>query len=145
ALFGKKDGNGWAVLKGILKNAVVVDASSLVVQGVSSGEYGLGLTVESGALKYIKAGSPIDIIYPAEGTSLMLDSSAEIRGAAQAKNAKVLLDWLQGKGGQELMARLDARPLRLDAVPAGLPVLSKLKPIQIDHAWAAAERETILQ
>lgn len=136
---------GWDVVRGIVRNAVVVDSSSLAIQGVSRGEYALALTVESAAWKYKKTGSPIGIIYPVEGTALMLDASAVIRGAAHPTSAHAFQDWLHGTRGQELLVRLGLRPVHPEVTaPAGLVPLEQIKQITLDEAWLAARRSSVI-
>jgi iron(III) transport system substrate-binding protein len=143
-LFGKEDGKGWEVVRGIVKNGVVVDSSNLVIQGVNSGEYALGLTDEFNAWKYIKTGGPVGAIYPTEGTSVMINCAALVKGSQHPRSARRFLDWLHGRGGQDLTAMLGARPIGVEFTPPGLPAMDTIKLIHIDRVWATAQRRAIL-
>jgi len=144
-IFGRDDGKGWDVVKGIVKNAKVLDSSTQVIKGTNDGEYSVSLTYEHGAWKYLKAGGPVGLVYPAEGTGTMIDSVAVIKGAKHPQNARTFMDWLLGKQGQAVTAQLGLRPARADvASPEGLPAIDKIKRVDVDQNWAVAKRNDIL-
>lgn len=145
-VFGKEaGGQGWQVIEGIVKNAKVLDSSSQVIKGVNDGEYALSLTYEHGAYKYMKAGGPVGLIYPAEGAAIMVDSMAVIKGAKHPTNARTFIDWLLSKSGQELSASMGLRPARGDiALPEGLKPIDQIKTLLVDQKWATEQRTAIL-
>lgn len=143
-VFGKDNGKGWSAMRSLVQNAKIVDSSSLVSKGVHDGEYALALSVENAARKYVKADENVGILYPEEGTANMVDSAAIVRGTRHRQNARRFMDWLYGKSGQALLARLGLRPVRSDVPVKGLPPIDSIHLLTIDQAWAVMQRQTIL-
>jgi iron(III) transport system substrate-binding protein len=144
-LFGKEDGKGWDVVKGVIANAKVLGSSSLPPKGVNDGEYAVALTHENAAWKFAQAGGPVAWVYPAEGTATIPDSLSLIKGAKHPNNAKQFMDWMMSTEGQALAAKMGLRPARTDAAaPQGLKPASEIKMIQLDMPWVAAKRNDIL-
>jgi len=145
-LFGRENGQGWAAVESVVKNAKVLGSSSLPPKGVAEGEYALALTHENAAWKYANAGSPVGWVYPVEGTATIPDSVAVVKGAKHPSNARLFLDFLFSKETQEMASKqLGLRASRSDVAPAeGLKPASELKLITLDVAWVAADRTKIL-
>lgn len=144
-IFGREDGGrGWEIIRAIASNARILDSSQLPLKGTNDGEYAIGLTYEQGAHKYLMAGGPVGIIYPAEGTASVPDTLAVIKGAKHPKNARLFMDWMLSKEGQAVATRLSLRPVRADVdPPEGLPGIRQIKVIEYDIAWAAQNRQKI--
>lgn len=146
--FGKDDGKGWEFIEKFYANldGKVLSSSSAVYKGVNDGEYAVGLTLEKEAIKYVEAGGPVKIVYPSEGTSAVPDGVALVKGAKNAENAKLFIDFVTGAECQDVMSRdIKRRPVRSDVeAPEGLPKMSEIKLIDYDFDWAAGEKETIL-
>lgn len=145
-LFGKEpNGQGWATVQGVVRNAKILGSSSLPPKGVNDGEYALALTHENAVLKYALAGGPVGMVYPVEGTATIPDSSAVIKGAKHPQNARKFMDWLFSKAGQEQAAKLGLRPARADVTPpTGLQPMGTIKMATLDMPWISAERTAIL-
>lgn len=144
-IFGQGDNKGWDVVKGIVKNAKVLDSSSLPIKGTNDGEYAIGITHENGAWKYMQNGGPVGIIYPTEGTATIPDSAAVIKGAKHPENARKFMDFLFSKSTQELAAKNGLRPVRSDvAPPQGLIPADQLKMIKLDMNWVVGKRDDIM-
>jgi iron(III) transport system substrate-binding protein len=144
-LFGKDNNQGWDMVKGVVKNAKILGSSSLPPKGVNDGEYALALTHEREPWKYAKAGGPVGMIYPVEGTATIPDSAAVIKGAKHPQNARAFMDWLFSKETQALAAKLGLRPARADVAPQeGFKPIAEVKMVQLDMPWVAAKRADIL-
>lgn len=145
-LFGREDGKGWTQVQNVVKNAKVLGSSSLPPKGANDGEYALALTHENAVWKYMKAGGPVDMVYPVEGTATIPDSVAVIKGAQHPQNARKFVDWLFTKETQTLAStKMGLRPARADvAPPDGLVALDKIKLVQLDMAWVSGKRQEIL-
>jgi iron(III) transport system substrate-binding protein len=146
--FGKDDGKGWDFIKKFVANldGKLVGSSTGVYKGVADGEYTLGLTLENEALKYQRAGSPVGVIYPKEGTSSVPDGIAIIKGAKNLDNAKAFVDFVLGKDCQSMMATQNGRrPSRNDVdPPSGSLALSKIPMVNYDFAWASSSKTDIM-
>jgi iron(III) transport system substrate-binding protein len=145
-IYGKDDA-GWKFVEDLLRQSKVLPKSSMTYQGVANGEYPIGLTFEQGAFEYLKGGAPIGLIYPSEGTAVTPDGSALIKNAPHPNAAKLFLEFTVSKEMQELMVdRFGRRSVRKDVgSPAGLPALDKIKAVNYDLDYAAANRAQILR
>jgi iron(III) transport system substrate-binding protein len=147
--FGKNDNKGWDFIRKFVANldGKILSSSGGVYKGVSDGEYSVGLTLEKEAIKYVKAGANVGMIYPVEGTSAVPDAVAVIKGCKNPENARKFVDFVLGKECQSVMSTaMSRRPARSDLpAPEGLPDLSKIKMVKYDFNWAATDKDNILK
>ena len=147
SVFGDNEA-GWKVIQRIMGNAKILPSSGKVPKGVADGEYAVGLTYENVAALYVKGGAPVRIVYPVEGTAVIPDANALIRGAPHPEAGKRFLDFLQGKPVQAMLAeKLSLRSCRTDvATPQGLPPLDSIKAAPgFTFGWAVQHRKDLIQ
>jgi len=147
SVFGDNDA-GWKVIARIMRNAKILQSSGKVPKGVSDGEYAVGITYENIAGLYVAGKAPVKIVYPVEGTAILPDANALIRGAPHPEAAKRFLDFLQSKPVQEMLARkLSLRSCRTDvAAPPGLSPIEDIKAAPgFDFRWAVAHRKDFIK
>lgn len=73
------------------------------------------MTLEENARKAIADGLDVAIVYPAEGTSVLPDGAAIVRGCAHEENARKFIDFLLSPDVQQLLgAELSRRSVRTD-------------------------------
>ncbi|GAK03866.1 LOW QUALITY PROTEIN: ferric iron ABC transporter, iron-binding protein [Geomicrobium sp. JCM 19037] len=115
------DGNdGWNYVEDFIEqlDGNTLSGSSMVYQGVSDGEFPIGVTLEEAAYRYIVGDAPVGISYPSEGTSAVPDGMAIIEGANNQANAEAFLDFLAGEEVQEMATReFNRRTVRDDVDP----------------------------
>ena len=135
----------------LLKFADILDGRQLessgsVLASVSDGTDFIGITLEETALKYIAAGSDIQMVYPKDGTSFVPDGSAIIKNCAHMNNARLFLDFTASREVQSLLTNsLYRRSVRTDIEP--LPALLPLENIPMtkyDVSWASENRDSVL-
>lgn len=147
--FGREDEGGFDFVKEFVANldGKVLGGSSAVPKGVVDGEYAIGLTLESSAIKYKNAGGHIEIVYPSEGTSVVPDGAALIKGAVNEENAKLFLDYVADKEVQSTLAtKFNIRGVRDDIeLPKGLGPISEIKLLDYDFDWASQSKEKIVK
>ena len=86
-----------------------------------------GVTLEENARKAIADGLDVAIVYPAEGTSVLPDGAAIVRGCAHEENARKFIDFLLSPDVQQLLgAELSRRSVRTDTASDALPELTVL-------------------
>jgi iron(III) transport system substrate-binding protein len=149
AMGGGEPEKGWRYVALFVGNlgGRLLGGSAEVYGGVASGEYALGVTFEEAAAIYRKQGAPVGIVYPVEGTIVEPDGVAIIRGARNAANARLFVDFVSSKRAQAKIARdLNRRSCRADVQAAsGLPDSRSIHVIPGDYRWAAANKESILK
>ena len=86
-----------------------------------------GVTLEENARKAIADGLDVAIVYPAEGTSVLPDGAAIVRGCAHEENARKFIDFLLSPDVQQLLGtELSRRSVRADTASGALPELTVL-------------------
>jgi iron(III) transport system substrate-binding protein len=139
----------WTKMGQLLANAKVLNRSTQVFEGVGSGEYPLGITLEYAGFLWAHNGAPVNVVYPAEGTHAVVEGAAILKGGPNGEAAKQLIDYLASKDVQEMLLKATfRRPARQDidlgAVAPGMLPFSSIKVLPYDDAkWEAARRDTL--
>ena len=98
-----------------------------MVPAVADGSCYVGVTLEENARKAIADGLDVAIVYPAEGTSVLPDGAAIVRGCAHEENARQFIDFLLSPDVQQLLGtELSRRSVRTDTASDALPELTVL-------------------
>lgn len=124
-------------------------SSSAAPSSVSLGEAAIGITVDSDTLKYQNQGYPIDFAFP-EPTFVDVNAIALVKNgpAEEAENAKIFIDWMLSKRGQDCFATSGSSrmPLNVNAnVSEGLVPLSEISVFNVDRAESGASRTALIQ
>jgi iron(III) transport system substrate-binding protein len=138
---------GWDVYEGILKNFALSGSSSAVPKFVNDGEASIGVTLEDNALRYVKGGGPVRIVYPEDGTTAAPDGIALVKNGPNPENGKKFIDWALSREAQSfLVEKMGRRSIRTD-VPASsvLPSLSDINVVPYDIPWAASHRDEFVE
>ncbi|MBV9519617.1 MAG: extracellular solute-binding protein [Hyphomicrobiales bacterium] len=140
---------GWAKLKQLFANTKILNRSTQVFQGVGTGEYALGISLEYAGDLWASNGAPVKNIYPADGTLALMEGVAIIKGDRNPDAAKKFVDYINRKDICELMLKATfRRPARTDLdlskLPGGMPGLSSLKLLPYDESgWTEKRAETL--
>lgn len=109
-----------------LDGRIIADSGG-VVPDVADGSCYVGVTLEENARKAIADGLDVAIVYPAEGTSVLPDGAAIVRGCAHEENARKFIDFLLSPDVQQLLGtELSRRSVRTDTASDALPELTVL-------------------
>ncbi|MBR0794927.1 extracellular solute-binding protein [Bradyrhizobium jicamae] len=148
SLWGADDA-AWTKMGRLLANAKVLNRSTQVFDGIGSGEYPLGITLEYAGFLWAHNGAPVSVIYPAEGTYAGVEGAAVLKGGPNPESAKRLVDYLASKEVQEMLLKATFRrpsrqDIELEAVAPGMLPFSAIKVLPYDDAkWEAARRDTL--
>ncbi len=137
---------GWELVGKFIENldGKIQDSSGNCHKLVASGEYALGVTIEKSAVKY-DDNPDIGYVYP-EKNSAVPDGVALIKNCPNAENAKLFIDFVTGLECQTAQnADWARRPVRSDLSPVGLCELSTLDLGDYDFAYAASNKESIVE
>ena len=150
-LLTAEDGN-WDLLGAIKQQAAsggVASNAPLVHTAVASGEYFAGLTSEDSALAYLQqnTGSPLSIVYPADGTVSVPDGVALVKGCVNENAAKEFIDFVLSKGVQATVVHdWMRRSVRNDvSLPDKAREVSDIKILSYNIYDAAKNREIFLE
>jgi iron(III) transport system substrate-binding protein len=140
---------GWDRVSQLLANTKVLNRSSLVFQGVGSGEFPLGMSLEYAGYQWASNGAPVKVIYPSDGTVAQMEGVAVIKGGPNPEAAKQFVDYVSRKDVREAILKFAfRRPARddldLSIVPGKMPPLSEVKIVDYDEdSWTAKRDETM--
>ena len=137
---------GWDMVFNFIKNldGKIQDSSGNCHKLVASGEYAIGVTIEKSAVLY-NDNPDIGYIYPAKNSAVP-DGVAMIKGCPNEENAKLFIDFVTGMDCQkDQNVNWKRRPVRSDLTPEGLCELSELDLGEYDFAYAATNKEAIVE
>ena len=144
AAYGQEDGGGYEFLEKLVPqlDGKLTSGSSAVYKGVSDGEYAVGLTYEEAALKYIAAGATIDVVYPTEGTAILISPVAMVNGAPNEENAKLFIDYVLSEEAQSQLAAVNRRSSRTDiALPDNFVPTAEIPKADYSTEWVVEHTE----
>ena len=137
---------GWALVEKFIANldGKIQDSSGNCHKLIAAGEYALGVTIEKSAVLY-NDNPDIGYVYP-EKNSAVPDGVALIKGCPNEENAKLFIDFVTGMDCQkDQNQNWKRRPVRSDLTPEGLCELSTLDLGDYDFAYAANNKEAIVE
>ena len=135
---------GWEVYKGLMNNIIFVESAGEVARVVNDGELPIGFTLEDNALDYVMGGGPIVIMYPSEGTSIIPDGMALVKGAPNMEEGKALIDWLLTENAQRYIVEGIGRRSVLTAIPdaaEGAQPFDKVARVKYDFVEIGEKRD----
>ncbi|MBK8740036.1 MAG: extracellular solute-binding protein [Betaproteobacteria bacterium] len=118
--------NGWAQLLAISGNcAAITERSFGVPDGVSNGQFGLGLVIDFFGLAAKNSGMPVEFIYPSM-TAIVPANIALVAGAKSPEGGKRFIQFTLSEEGQMLLlqkdiSRLPVMPTIYAKAPTGYP------------------------
>lgn len=139
--YGTDDGKGYEFIEKLVDNldGKVIESSSGVYKGVADGEYMLGLTYEEAALRYITSGAPIQVVYPAEGTSASPTGIGIVKNCKNPRSAQLFVDYLIGKQVQLQLGSLNRRTVRTDvADPDNMQPYETIAFVEMNLDWTSS-------
>ena len=120
--------------------------SGAVLDEVNAGTRLVGITNEGMARQRILDGEDLVMIYPTDGTSAIPDATAIVKGTRHLENAQLFLDFTVSQDTQRLVEEAFLRrTVRNDMPEEETPQENRLKAIDYDVAWAARQKESILE
>lgn len=121
--------------------------SSEVYDGVASGDFAIGITMEEAAINLIHLGEDIAIVYLQEGTPVINDSIALMKDARHKEDARAFVEFVLSRKVQTFMVdRFYLRSVREDVkVPEGLPAMGDINIFNASRLTTYENQEMILK
>ena len=125
-LQGEGWNRGWEQLIAICANsAAITERSFGVPDGVSNGQFGIGLVIDFFGLAAKNSGMPVEFVYPSQ-TAIVPANIALVEGAKSSEAGKRFIDFTLSEEGQMLLldpkiSRLPVLPSIYAKAPAGYP------------------------
>ncbi len=117
-------------------------------KGVAVGQCVIGIQFTPAFFKFIDEGYPLKVVFPSEGVGFEAPAVSIIKGAKNMEAAKILVDWLVSKQGQDVLseAKTFFYPVNPKATLAdGMPQFSELKTIPVDVQWAGKNKKRLVE
>jgi iron(III) transport system substrate-binding protein len=146
----RNEDEAFAYMKKLRKNVQVYTKSGGGgTLPVGLGQAGAGIFFIVDALFTRQKGYDVQISFPKEGIGSAAECIALIKGAKNSDAGKKLIDWATSPAMQSLLAPnqinfLPAHPA-VKTDPALTAILAGAKIIEIDDAWAGANRQRIIE
>ena len=110
----------------------IIKGNTSLIQAIADGELDMGITIDFMVRDLINKnpGIPIDYIFPEEGVVLVPSPIAITKDCQNLPAAKVFIDFILSKEGQEFLSAQGITPVRRDvAPPPGVPTITQMKVI----------------
>jgi iron(III) transport system substrate-binding protein len=109
-----------------------------VLTAVANGEKSYGILVDFMAFNAKAKGSPIDFVFPAEGSPAVTEPVAILETTQNVAAARAFVDFILSDEGQKLAVSMGYIPARASAgSPAWLPAGTRIKIMPTDIAKVA--------
>ena len=127
---------GWAFFEKLkADDTVAVRGNGAVLTAIASGEKPFGVLVDFMAFNAKAKGSPIDFVFPAEGSPAVTEPIAIIKTTRNPAAARSFVDFILSDAGQKLALAMGYIPARASTgSPSWLPAGTKIKLMPTDIA-----------
>lgn len=139
---------GWEYLNRLHENiGVYVHSGSKPAKDAASGEYVIGISYGYPGVTLKNSGSPVEVIFPTEGSGWDSEANALIKKDNIKEEAKVFLDWaISDEAMREYAKQYAITGVDVGAeVPTGFPENPSDQLIENDFNWAAEHKVEILE
>jgi iron(III) transport system substrate-binding protein len=135
---------GFDFFKQLKQNgAVVTQSTNTVGNDVASGQYTVGITLDSVARPLVQKGSPVEMIWPASGAVPVPAPVGIVKGTKHEEGARQFIEWLLSDDGQKTLISLGYTPVRpalaASVYPANVP-----PPLPVDLKAALDQKQQLL-
>lgn len=112
---------GWKYFKALQANHLLASGgNSAVIQRIENKETPIGIVLLENALQAKRRGSPVEIVYPAEGVILVPSPIALVASAHTSESVKKVYDFFFSDKAQEIFVKHNVySPLRPELFPLG--------------------------
>jgi iron(III) transport system substrate-binding protein len=130
---------GWGYFEKLkAADAIAVRGNGAVLAAVANGEKAYGILVDFMAFNAKAKGSPIDFIFPAEGSPAVTEPVAILKTTQHAAAARAFVDFILSDEGQKLAVSMGYIPAKAAVgMPAWLPAGTKLNVMPTDISRVA--------
>lgn len=135
---------GWGFFETFKSNGGrIVKSNGEVGQGVASGEFAMGMISDRDAASRKAEGSPVDYVYPIEGTFVLPQPLAILKNCKNLPLAEAFVDYIYGETAMKNMAGKGYTPV-LPGVVASAVDFGSLKIAATDWSYIANNRTAIM-
>lgn len=139
----RSDGFGWSFYEALKRNGVAVGkGNGSIITAVAGGERFFGPVVDYMARRAKAKGSPVDYVYPEEGSPIITEPVGIVAKDGPRDDARRFVDFVLSERGQALFSEMGYVPARKGVpVPEGLHGIDQVRILSADVAVLTGERE----
>ncbi|HVN33718.1 MAG TPA: ABC transporter substrate-binding protein [Casimicrobiaceae bacterium] len=125
---------GWGYFERLkAADAMAVRGNGAVLTAVANGEKAYGILVDFMAFNAKAKGSPIDFVFPAEGSPAVTEPVAILKTTQNPAAARAFVDFILSDDGQKLAVAMGYIPAKASAgTPAWLPAGTRIRIMPTD-------------
>ena len=114
----RAEGIGWEFYEGLLANDVmIVNGNGGVISSVTAGEIGVGIVFDADAYTAKSNGSPVEFVYPKEGSPATADPIGILKTTKNPTAAQAFVDFMLSEEVQEYGRDANGRTPVIKSVP----------------------------
>ncbi len=117
-------------------------------KAVAVGQCAIGIQFTPAFFQFIDEGYPLKVVFPKEGVGFEAPAVSILKGAKNLEAAKILVDWLVSKKGQDVLTEKKTYfyPVNPEAeLGKGMPAFSSLKVVSFDPKWAGENKKRLVE
>ncbi|MGH7043088.1 MAG: ABC transporter substrate-binding protein, partial [Acetobacteraceae bacterium] len=104
---------GWSFFQALAKNNPLIQRSTFeTITALNSGESSVGTMPDEVAIESARKGNPVRVVYPTDGSVLILGFTAILKDAPQPNTARLFTEFLLGTEHAKIMAANHYVPVR---------------------------------
>lgn len=134
---------GWDYYEGLKSNGITVDkGNGAVLKAVAAGEKSAGIIVDYMAVRSANEGSPVEFVYPEEGSPVITEPIGILKGTEKEELAQVFVDFVLSEEGQTAASEMGYTPIKESVkAPLGLKSIKEINVMYSDNDLLLKERE----
>jgi iron(III) transport system substrate-binding protein len=138
---------GWSFFEKLkAEDTIAVRGNGAVLTAVANGEKPFGVLVDFMAFNAKAKGSPVDFVFPAEGSPAVTEPVAILKTTQNPDAARAFVDFILSDAGQKLAVSMGYIPARASVgMPAWLPPGTKINVMPTNTAAVVQSNSTNLK
>ncbi|MCI1964927.1 MAG: ABC transporter substrate-binding protein [Oscillospiraceae bacterium] len=140
----RTDGVGWDFYEGLKSNGVSVQhGNGAVEKAVLAGQKACGIVVDYLPLRDKAKGSPVEFIYPSEGSLSVTEPIGIVKSTQNEELAKAFVDFILSEDGQKATSQIGYTPIKSGVkAPDNFRSVDEIKNLTYDVAELVKTRST---
>lgn len=136
-------GIGWEFYEALKSNGIKVDkGNGSVLKAVVPGEKKAGIIIDYMAIRAKAEGAPVEFVYPEEGSLMVTEPIAIVKGTDKADLAKAFVDYILSEAGQTATAEIGYTPIKSGvAAPEGFRSADEIEVLDYDLSVLVPNRD----
>lgn len=130
----RTDNIGWEYYEALKENGIKVDkGNGSVLKAVVPGEKAAGIIIDYMVIRAKDEGAHVEFVYPEEGSLMVTEPIAIVKGTDEEKLAKAFVDFILSEEGQAATSEIGYTPIKSGiAAPEGFRSADEIEVLDYD-------------